>query len=73
MKIIVIIAAVLAIAAFLAYWAVILTLIMLGIIFLFWVFVIAYCVGDLYLAELCAIPATLVSIYIYSKLEVYKS
>lgn len=53
------------IAGIVAYWIIMATLFVIGIIFAFWVFVFAYITGDPYVAGVCAVLATGLTLWLY--------
>ena len=55
------------IAAFIAYWVVMATLIVIGMVFVFWAFVFAGVFGDPYVGSLCSIIATVITLLVYNE------
>lgn len=53
------------IAGIVAYWIIMATLFVIGIIFAFWVLVFAYLIGDPYVAGVCAVFATGLTLWLY--------
>lgn len=55
------------IAAFIAYWVVMATLIVIGMVFVFWAFVFPGVFGDQYIGSLCSIIATVITLLVYNE------
>jgi hypothetical protein len=55
----------LVIAGFIAYWMIMLTLIILGAVFVFWAFVFSYFFNDPYIGGICSVFATGLSLWAY--------
>ncbi|MGZ8258125.1 MAG: hypothetical protein ACXWTR_03005 [Methylotenera sp.] len=53
------------IAGIIAYWIVMLMLIILGIVFAFWAFLFAYLSGDPYIGGVCSVFATGLTFWLY--------
>lgn len=53
------------IAGIIAYWIILATLFLIGIVFVFWVFVFAYLSGDPYVGGICAVFATVLTLWLY--------
>lgn len=56
---------VLVIVGFIAYWLIMLTLIALGVLFVFWAVVFAYVFKDPYIGSLCSVFATLLTLWAF--------
>lgn len=56
----------LAIFGFIAYWVVMATLLILGMVFVFWAVLFAFAFGDPYLGSLCSVVATGITFWLYS-------
>jgi len=67
MTIIALLLAIAVIAGIVAYWIIMATLFVIGIIFAFWVLVFAYLIGDPYVAGICAVFATGLTFLLYGE------
>ena len=55
------------IAGIIAYWIIMATLIVIGIIFAFWAVLFAILFGDPYIAGMCSVVATGLTFWLYSR------
>jgi hypothetical protein len=56
----------LVVAGLLAYWLVMITLFVIGLVFLFWAVLFMVVFGDPYVGALCSVFATAISMWLFS-------
>ena len=59
----------LVIACFIAYWVLMAMLIVLGLVFAFWTILFVWIFSDIYVAELCALFATGITIFFWGHFD----
>lgn len=67
MTIIALLLAIAVIAGIVAYWIIMATLFVIGIVLVFWAFVFAYLTGDPYVGGVCSVVATGLTFLLYGE------